>query len=117
MISELACQARKSNHDHKRESKCVPGLLLKRYHKTSRQSSMTSSKNIVHKEMDICGILKMGSWRAYLDNKPSAKMRNKVSSIMCKIISCIHEEETQSIKYQTNNIEENIMNVGPPPKP
>ena len=27
------------------------------------------------------------------------------------------KEEAQSIRYQTNNIEENIMDVGPPPKP
>ena len=47
----------------------------------SRQSSMTSNKGIVHKDMDIRGISKMGRWRAYLDSKLNAKMRNKVSSI------------------------------------
>ena len=47
----------------------------------SKQSSMTSNKDIVHKDMDIRGISKMGRWRAYLDSKLNAKMRNKVSSI------------------------------------
>ena len=42
---------------------------------------MIASKGIVHKDMEICEISKMGIWRVYLDSKLSAKMRNKVSSI------------------------------------
>nr|CAN80108.1 hypothetical protein VITISV_035396 [Vitis vinifera] len=44
----------------------------------SRQSSMSSSKRMVHKDMDIHGISKVGRWRAYLDSKPNAFMENKV---------------------------------------
>ena len=36
MILKLACQIRKNNHNHKGNLGCVPGLFLKRYHKTSK---------------------------------------------------------------------------------
>ena len=42
---------------------------------------MTSSNDIVHKDMEIRENLKIRRWRAYLDSKLRAKMRNKVSSI------------------------------------
>ena len=35
MISKIACQTKKTNHNHKEDLGCVPGLLLKHYHKTS----------------------------------------------------------------------------------
>ena len=36
MISKLACQIRKTNHNHKEDLGYVPGLLLKRHCKTSK---------------------------------------------------------------------------------
>ena len=45
-------------------------------------------------------------------------MGNKgISTINTKQIHVYHQEESKkSIRYQANNIEENIMNVKPPPK-
>ena len=36
MISKIACQIRKTNHNHKEDLGCVPRLLLKRHHKASK---------------------------------------------------------------------------------
>ena len=71
----------------------------------SRQSSIISNKGIVHKDMDIHGILKIGWWRAYLDSELNAKMRNKVSSIIAVKSSHVFIKR----KHNQSNIEQTIV--------
>ena len=73
---------------------------------------MTSNKGMIHKDMDIHGILKTGWWRAYLDSELSAKMGNKFSSIKkCKKISSSTKMNKNQLNIKQTNIEENIMDV------
>ena len=84
---------KKSNHNRKGELGCVLGPLLKCYHKTvkvssgiwhticiyikddqtikflPRQSSMTSNKGIIHKDMVICGIFENGVMESVLGQR------------------------------------------------
>ena len=73
--------------------------------KRLRQSSITSNKGIVYKDMDIRGILKMEWWRAYLDNELSAKMKNKVSAIIGIKSSHVFTKR----KYNQSNIKQPIV--------
>ena len=77
--------------------------------------------DIVHEDIDIHGILKIGWWRAYLDSNLSTLLGSKVgSTINMKQIQAYLQEESNSIKNQTIifkiNISEDIKNGGPPTK-
>ena len=68
VISELACQVRKSNHGHKKESKCVPELLRKHYHKTSKLVQKYNTQHVFYpsKSSILLGI--QGLYQAWVQS-------------------------------------------------
>ena len=56
MISRLACQTKIQKHNHKEGIECVPKLLLKRYHKTSKCLEIWHATCILSKQ------IKQTSW-------------------------------------------------------
>ena len=94
MISELTCLARKS--DHKRESKCVPELLLKRYHK-----KVNVSIEIWHTTCILSEIIKLASRQL------------SVASNMDITYDNIHIKRTQlaSINTSMGNKGSSIINI------
>ena len=61
---------------------------------------------------------KIDEKRAYLDSKLVLLYENqKHLNNKYETNSCISSRRIKKSTYQANNIEEGIMNVGPPPKP